>query len=83
MSATVPGLRKAIIDCAAKATAAEPTNTDARLHSFLARMSATMECLGERELDAVLWNLMSTTTDRPTPDEQAGTGHGASLAMGA
>ena len=53
-------LRQAIIDCAAQATAAEPVDTERRLLSFMARMSATMEGLGERELDAVLWDLTKT-----------------------
>ncbi|MGJ9420444.1 hypothetical protein ACHAC9_22210 [Massilia sp. CMS3.1] len=57
---TVIALRKAILNCAHQATAAEPTDTDRRLHSFIAKLSGTMEGLGERELDAVLWNLMST-----------------------
>lgn len=57
MSTTVHGLRKAIIDCAADATTAEPVDRDRRLLSFMARMSATMEIIGERELDAVIWNL--------------------------
>jgi hypothetical protein len=58
--ATVASLRKAIVDCASQATAAEPVDTDRRLLSFIARMSATMEGLGERELDAVLWDLTKT-----------------------
>ena len=53
-------LRKAILDCAHQATAAEPADTDRRLHSFIAKLSGTMEGLGERQLDAVLWNLMKT-----------------------
>ena len=62
--ATVTSLRKAILDCARQATAAEPADTDRRLHSFIAKLSGTMEGLGERELDAVLWNLMET---KPAP----------------
>ena len=58
--ASVTSLRKAIMDCAAQATSAEPLDTDRRLHSFIAKLSGTMEGLGERELDAVLWNLMET-----------------------
>ena len=59
-TATITSLRKAVLDCAAQATAAEPVDTDRRLHSFIAKLSGTMEGLGERELDAVLWNLMET-----------------------
>lgn len=58
--ATAAQLRAAILDCAAKAIAAEPTNTEARLHSFIARLSPTMEHLGEPELDAALWALFET-----------------------
>lgn len=72
-TASIASMRKAILDCAHQATAAEPVDTDRRLHSFIAKLSGTMEHMGERELDAVLWNLMSTKADRqPTPDEQAG-----------
>jgi len=59
-AATITSLRRAVLDCAAQATAAEPIDTDRRLHSFIAKLSGTMEGLGERELDAVLWNLMSS-----------------------
>jgi hypothetical protein len=58
--AGLDSLRKAILDCALQATRAEPHDSDRRLHSFIAKLSGTMEGLGERELDAVLWNLMST-----------------------
>jgi len=69
--ACATALRKAILDCALQATAAEPIDSDARLHSFIAKLSGTMEGLGERELDAALWNLM-TTHRQPTADEQLG-----------
>jgi len=58
--AGIDSLRKAILDCAHQATVAEPQDSDRRLHSFIAKLSGTMEGLGERELDAVLWNLMAT-----------------------
>lgn len=67
--ATVSSLRAAVIDCAVQATAAEPIDTDRRLHSFIAKLSGTMEGLGEREMDAALWNLMSTYR-QPTVDEK-------------
>ena len=57
---TVIALRKAILDSAAQATAAEPLDTDRRLLSFIAKLSGKMEHLGERELDAVLWQLAET-----------------------
>lgn len=62
--AGLDSLRKAILDCALQATRAEPHDSDRRLHSFIAMLSGTMEGLGERELDAVLWNLMATTPMR-------------------
>lgn len=72
-AAGVASMRKAILDCAHQATAAEPVDTDRRLHSFIVKLSGAMELLGERELDAVLWNLMETKASRQlTPDEQAG-----------
>jgi hypothetical protein len=67
----VESLRKAILECAHQATVAEPLDTDRRLHCFIAKLSGTMEGLGERELDAALWNLM-TTHRQPTADEQLG-----------
>ena len=66
---TVTALRKAILDCAHQATTAEPTDTDARLHCFIAKLSGTMEGLGERELDAALWNLMTSHRQPPAPGE--------------
>jgi hypothetical protein len=53
-------LRVAILESAAGATAAEPTNTEMRMYSFLARLSGKMEALGEPDLDAVLWRLTET-----------------------
>ena len=75
---TVATLRKAILDCAHQANLAEPHDSDRRLHSFIAKLSGTMEGLGERELDAVLWNLMASNPAPTTvpverlnkPDEQ-------------
>ncbi len=60
-TATIDSLRKAILDCALQASRAEPDDSDRRLHSFIAKLSGTMEGLGERELDSALWNLMATT----------------------
>lgn len=55
--ATAIVLRKAILECAQGATQAEPADVDARLHSFIARLSARMEYLGEADLDTTLWKL--------------------------
>jgi hypothetical protein len=66
--ATAKQLRAGILECAAKATASEPANTEARLHCFIARLSGKMEGLGEAELDQALWALFSTPQpQRPTP----------------
>lgn len=59
-AATVPLLRDAILECARQANVAEPSNTDARLHSFVAKLSGRMEGLGELGLDRALWDLMKT-----------------------
>jgi len=64
---TANSLRKAILDCALQASRAEPHDSDRRLHSFIAKLSGTMEGLGERELDTVLWNLMATTQTPSAP----------------
>jgi hypothetical protein len=53
-------MRRAILQCATEAGAAEPRDREARVYSFLARLSATMEGLGETELDSALWDLMET-----------------------
>lgn len=55
---TASQLREAILRCATEAQAEEKTDTEARLHSFIAKLSGSMECLGEDELDHALWDLM-------------------------
>jgi hypothetical protein len=52
--------RRAILECATSATTAEPRNTEARLHSFIAKLSATMDGLGEPEVDKALWALFES-----------------------
>jgi hypothetical protein len=61
--ATVDQLREAILRCATEAQAEEKTDTDARLHSFIAKLSGSMECLGEVEMDHALWDLMKMRAD--------------------
>lgn len=63
--ATAAQLRKAITESAAEATAVEPTNTEARLHSFIAKLSGRMEVLGELGLDEVLYALFETSPAVP------------------
>lgn len=63
-------LRHAILRCADEATRAEPNDTDARLHSFMAKLSGSMESIGQRDLDTALWDLLSTTA--PVTSARAG-----------
>lgn len=65
--ATAIAIRKAILECAERATQAEPGNVEARLHSFIARLSGKMEHMGERDLDATLWKLFETPTAPGAP----------------
>jgi len=60
---TAAALRTAIAGCVKQASADAPTNADARLASFVARLSGCMESLGDHELDAMLWGLFDY--DRP------------------
>lgn len=53
-------LRVAILRCAAQAQTDEPNDTEARLHSFVAKLSGNMESMGEIELDRALWDLFGT-----------------------
>lgn len=59
-------IREAIIECAQGATKAEPLNTDARLQSFIARLSGSMIGLNEQGLHDTLWKLFETVTS-PAP----------------
>jgi hypothetical protein len=58
LAATANKLREAILRCASNAHSAEPEDTDARLHCFVAGLSGSMEVLGEVDLDHALWDLM-------------------------
>lgn len=55
--------RDAIKRCAANATKDAPADEERRLTNFVARLSASMESLGDHELDAMLWGLL----DCPAP----------------
>lgn len=58
LESTAKALREAILRCAAEAQKEEQKDTDARLHSFVAKLSGSMECLGEVDLDHAPWDLM-------------------------
>jgi len=60
---TVASFRAAIKRCAANATTDAPADEERRLANFVARLSASMESLGDHELDAMLWGLL----DSPEP----------------
>jgi len=54
---SLAAFRRAVIDCAKQAGQDAPTDTDLRLAVFVARLSGSMESLGDHELDAMLWGL--------------------------
>lgn len=60
---TAAALRAAIVRCAANASKDAPADEERRLANFVARLSASMESLGDHELDAMLWGLL----DSPEP----------------
>lgn len=70
--ATAAALRKAILQDALAATRSYPENVEARLHSFIARLSGSMEGLGERDLDTALWKLFETPTAPGAPVKAGG-----------
>jgi len=63
---TTVKLRDTILRCAREATEAEPNSVEFRLHSFIAKMSGSMEAMGERELDEALWGLLQAPA-QPSP----------------
>ena len=54
---TVATLRTAIANCVAQASTDAPTDAELRVTSFVARLSGSMESLGDHELDAMIWGL--------------------------
>lgn len=52
--------RDAIKRCVANASKDAPADEERRLANFVARLSASMESLGDHELDAMLWGLLDT-----------------------
>ncbi|MDK6078947.1 hypothetical protein [Massilia varians] len=70
---TAAKLRDTILRCAREAIQAEPSSVEFRLHSFIAKMSGSMEVMGERELDESLWKLLEAKpAAQPGADTQAG-----------
>jgi hypothetical protein len=60
---TVASLRTAIANCVAQASTDAPTDAELRVAAFVARLSGSMESLGDHELDAMIWGLF----DMPPP----------------
>jgi hypothetical protein len=54
---TVAAIRTAIANCVAQASADAPTDAELRVTAFVARLSGSMESLGDHELDAMIWGL--------------------------
>lgn len=65
--ATVTAIRKAMLQAAQGAMQSYPENVEARLHSFIARLSGSMEGLGESDLDTALWKLFETPAAAGAP----------------
>ena len=59
--------RSAIARCASLASQDAPADADLRVASFVARLSGSMESLGDHELDAMIWGLL----DMPPPAARA------------
>jgi hypothetical protein len=62
---TVASLRTAIANCVAQASADAPTDAELRVTAFVARLSGSMESLGDHELDAMIWGLFDMPPTRP------------------
>ena len=62
---TVATLRTAIARCVAQASADAPTDADMRTAAFVARLSGSMESLGDHELDAMIWGLLDMPPAAP------------------
>lgn len=54
---TVAAIRTTIAKCVAEARADAPTDAELRVTAFVARLSGSMESLGDHELDAMIWGL--------------------------
>ncbi|SFD83990.1 hypothetical protein [Massilia yuzhufengensis] len=63
---TVAKMRSTILRCATEAAKEEPRSVEYRLHSFIAKLSGSMESMGESELDKALWNLFAAPQPQPS-----------------
>jgi len=61
---TVAAIRTAISNCVAQASADAPTDAELRVTAFVARLSGSMESLGDHELDAMIWGLFDMPPTR-------------------
>jgi len=64
---TAAAMRDSIKRCIVNASKDAPTDEERRLANFVARLSGSMESLGDHELDAMLWGLL----DGPEPTRVA------------
>ncbi len=64
---TVAKLRATILRCATEAAKEEPRSVEYRLHAFIAKLSGSMESMGENELDKVLWSLFANAEPAAAP----------------
>lgn len=62
---TLAALRTAIATCVAQASADAPTDAELRVTAFVARLSGSMESLGDHELDAMIWGLFDIPPPSP------------------
>jgi hypothetical protein len=65
IATSIERLREAILRCATEAQSEEKTDTDARLHCFIAKLSGCMETMGEVDMDHALWDLMKLRAEPP------------------
>lgn len=69
---TAAKLRDTLLRCAREATTAEPNSVEYRLHAFIAKLSGSLEGMGERELDETLWALLQAPTSASQPAAAGG-----------
>ena len=64
---TFAKMRSTILQCATEAVKEEPRNVEYRLHAFIAKLSGSMESMGESELDKALWSLFANVEPAASP----------------
>lgn len=62
---TVAAIRTAIANCVAQASVDAPSDAELRVTAFVARLSGSMESLGDHELDAMIWGLFDIPPPAP------------------